>query len=129
MGQMPASTRHKIERQRRKAKAELPRTRLCGRVVSEFMSGNSDLDGALAALKEGLGSQWGVVLAFQFMSGRQALFAAEAAEGRERSELIIIHKVARTAAEAGVVTKADLAEIRAVCVTAAARYRAGVGMA
>jgi hypothetical protein len=55
----------------------------------------------------------GVVLAFQFMSGRQALFAAECAECQERLELIIIHNVARAASEGGVLTRVDLAAIRA----------------
>ncbi len=126
MAQIPPSTQQKTERQRREAPLELPKTRLCANVISTFMSGESSLDAALKALQDALGSKWGVVLAFQFMSGRQALFAAECAEGQERSELIITHNVARAASGAGVLTRVDLAAIRAVCVTAAAKYRAEI---
>lgn len=123
MAQLPASTRLRLERQRQAAPVELPKTRLCGAVVGSFLSGKIDLDGSVVALKAGLGSDWHILRAFQFMSGRQALFAAECAEGVERENLVLAHKVAKSVSEADLLTKHDLAHIRAACVTAAASYR------
>lgn len=120
MTAIPASTRHKIEQQKRAAPFELPKARLCGAVVEAFLSGGSAVDTAVDSLKKQMGGPWGLVLAFQYMSGRQAQFAAECAEGQERARLLVAHRVAKAVSETCDITRLNLAELRAICVTAAA---------
>ena len=125
MAQIPESTRRKIDAQKRAAPSELPKARLCGDVVAAFMSGEGKwLDESVASMKAGLGNHWALLRAFQYMSGAQALFAAQCASGEEKAALVLVHKVASSASEAGLLTNAGLAQLRAFCVTASAASKA-----
>ena len=100
-----AALQHKIAQQRAAAPSELPKARLCARVVLASLpsgpgaSGGADLVAALAALKAGLGQKWSAVTAIQYMSGRQAEFAAECGLPQERVGLLLAHFVAKGVAD------------------------------
>lgn len=116
--QIPVSTRRKTEQQRRDAARELPKTRLCGRVVLAVLAGPGELDLALAGLRSGLGGGWHLVTAFQFMSGQQAFFSAQCEDDAAKSALLLAHRIAKAAAEAHAITRLDLEVLRAVCAEA-----------
>lgn len=100
-----AALQHKIDQQRAAAPLELPKARLCARVVLAALaedpsaSGGADLVAALAALKADLGQRWSAVTAIQYMSGRQAEFAAECGLPQERAGLLWAHLVAKALAD------------------------------
>ena len=100
-----AALQHKIAQQRATAPLELPKARLCARVVLASLpagpgaTGMEDLVAALAALKAGLGQKWSAVTAIQYMSGRQAEFAAECGLSQERAGLLWAHLVAKALAD------------------------------
>lgn len=119
--QIPASTRRKTEQQRRDAVRELPKTRLCGKVVLAVLSGPDEVAQALAELRSGLGGGWHLVTAFQFMSGQQAFFSALCEDEAASSDLLLAHRIAKAAAEAQAITRVDLEMLRAVCAEAKAR--------
>lgn len=123
--QIPTSTRRKTEQQRRDAARELPKTRLCGRVVLAVLSGPDELTQALAELRSDLGNGWHLVTAFQFMSGQQAYFSALCADDAASRELLLAHRIARAAAEAQAITRLDLEALRSVCAEAKARAADG----
>ncbi len=85
---------HKLAAQRRAALAELPKARLCARVVYAAMNSAESTDLAMSSLMNELGAGWSDVSAFQYMSGRQAQFAAECAPAEERDSLLAAHNVA-----------------------------------
>lgn len=97
------SMEQKLARMRAAAPLELPKTRLCARVVLASLpiearpEGGDDLQPALQALKAGLGPRWSAVTSFQFMSGRQAEFAAECGLPEERVSLLWAHLLAKKA--------------------------------
>lgn len=105
--------KYKMEQMRRDAPLELPKARLCGEVVIAVLGKESDLDAALASMRAGLGPVWGVLTAFQFMSGKRGLYAAECAQGAERDRLIKAHRIAHTIGEMSGLTQMNLAELRA----------------
>lgn len=118
------SLQNKIERMRRQAPQELPKARLCADVVEAFIDGSPALDLALAALKAGVASNWSVVTAFQFMSGRQAELCAQLEEGPGRARMLLVHRVADALARSGALTRLDLTALRALAVTASAEAAA-----
>jgi hypothetical protein len=85
---------HKLAAQRRAALAELPKVRLCARVVFAAMNSVESTDLAMSSLMNELGAGWSDVSAFQYMSGRQAQFAAECAPAEERDSLLAAHNLA-----------------------------------
>lgn len=118
------SLRAKVERQRRAALDELPKARLCSEVILALAGGDERLDLELSALQAGCGTSWHVVTAFQFMSGRQGQFAAEAASEPERGRLLLAHRIAAAVAAHGTISRMEIVEMRAEAVTAAAALRA-----
>jgi hypothetical protein len=56
--------------------------------------GDSDFELAISKLKAGLGNNWSHVTAFQFMSGRQAMFAAECGRPEEQEPMLFAHQLA-----------------------------------
>jgi hypothetical protein len=71
----------------------LPKTRLCAGLVLAMASGQ-DVAAALALLKAGMGDNWSPVAAFQFMSGKQALFSAACGTPDEQPALLQAQKIA-----------------------------------
>lgn len=120
---MTTSLQNKIERMRRQAPGELPKARLCTDVVEAFIEGSAGLDGALSNLKAGVASNWSVVTAFQFMSGRQAQLCAQLEEGPAKARMFLVHRVADALAQSGALTRLDLAALRALAVTASAEAK------
>jgi hypothetical protein len=59
-----------------------------------MVAAGHDTTTVLAELKAGLGSNWSLVTAFQFMSGNQAKFAAECCEEPEREQMLAAHSFA-----------------------------------
>jgi len=84
----------KIAKQRTLAPTLLPRTRLCATVVLAMAHSDADIEQAVRALKAELGGNWSHVTAFQFMSGRQAMLAAQSGTPQERDGLLLAHKLA-----------------------------------
>jgi len=83
----------KIAQQKNLAPEFLPKTRWCARVVLAIASG-TDVEESVSVLKAGMGSNWSPVAAFQFMSGKQALFSAECADGSEKASLLLAQGIA-----------------------------------
>ena len=84
----------KIEQQRQAAPFELLKARLCAAVVLSVQKDDSDFVLAISELKAGLGSNWSHVTAFQYMSGRQAKFAAECSLAEEQEPMLLAHQLA-----------------------------------
>lgn len=84
----------KIAKQRQAAPFELTKARLCANVVLSVQMGDSDFELAISKLKAGLGNNWSHVTAFQFMSGRQAMFAAECGRPEEQEPMLFAHQLA-----------------------------------
>jgi len=84
----------KIEKQRQAAPFELSKARLCADVVLSVQMGDTDFAVAISKLKAGLGNNWSHVTAFQFMSGRQAKFAAECSRTEEQAPMLFAHQLA-----------------------------------
>lgn len=83
----------KIAQQKTLAPEFLPKTRWCARVVLAIASG-TDVEESVAVLKAGMGSNWSPIAAFQFMSGKQALFSAECGDGSEKASLLLAQGIA-----------------------------------
>lgn len=115
---MSASLQNKIERMRRCAPQELPKARLCADVVAAFIEGSPALDRALSELKAEVASNWSVITAFQFMSGRQAELCAHLGEGPDKAKMLLVHRVAEALMQAGALTKQDLRVLRGAAVSA-----------
>ena len=100
-----AALQHKIAQQRAAAPLELPKARLCARVVLATLAedpaapGGADLVAALAALKAGLGQKWSAVIAIQYLFGREAEFVAVCGLPQERAGLLWAHLVAKALAD------------------------------
>lgn len=108
---MAKSLQSKIRQARLNAPLEVPKARLCSRVIIAMAMGHP-LDGPVQALKSGLGSNWSPVLAVQFMSGRRGQMAAQSAPDVERESLYLAHLVAKEIADRQPVTRARLAALR-----------------
>lgn len=75
-------------------------------MVLAAVSGNGELDAAVAALKVNHGANWSLTTALQVLSGRRGQFAAECGKDDERTELFLAHLIAKT-----VCNKADLGAV------------------
>lgn len=113
------SMQHKLAQMRRVAPMALNKTRLCGNVVTALLDPVGDLDSALQDLKAGLGNNWSAVTAFQFLSGKQALFAAESAEEDERGSLIRAHQISLFVSNLAGITRLSVEQLRAIVIEAA----------
>lgn len=109
----------KLNQMRRAAPMTVNKTRLCGGVVLALLDPIGDLDAALQDLKTGLGSNWTIVTAFQFMSGKQALFAAECADENEREALIKAHQISLAVSDFAGISRLSVAQLRVVVIEAA----------
>ena len=83
----------KIAQQKALAPDLLPKTRLCAGVVLALAEGGDEA-ASLALLKAGMGNNWSPVAAFQFMSGKQALFSAECGKPEEKVSLLLAQQIA-----------------------------------
>jgi hypothetical protein len=83
----------KIAQQKALAPDLLPKTRLCAGVVLALAAGEPEA-GSLALLKAGMGANWSPVAAFQFMSGKQALFSAACGTPQEQASLLLAQQIA-----------------------------------
>ncbi len=113
------SMQSKLKQMRRAAPLAINKTRLCGGVVLALLDPVGDLDAALQDLKTGLGSNWTTVTAFQFMSGKQALFAAECADENERDALIKAHQISLAVSDLAGISRLSVAQLRVVVIEAA----------
>lgn len=84
----------KIRKQREAAYLELPKARLCADVVLAVLKSESEFEVAVFTIQSKLGANWSHVTAIQFMSGRQAKFAAECGQHSERDLLLGAHRLA-----------------------------------
>ena len=107
----------KIAKQRHAAPFELPKARLCADVVLSVVSGDADLELAISKLKAGLGNNWSHVTAFQFMSGRQAKFAAECSRTEEQAPMLLAHQLAEVFCNHVSSGNLSFAELRAIALT------------
>lgn len=108
---MSKSLQSKIRQARLNAPLEVPKARLCSRVIIAMAMGHP-LDGPVQELKSGLGGNWSPVLAVQFMSGRRGQMAAQSAPDVERKSLYLAHLVAKEIADRHPLTKATLDALR-----------------
>lgn len=108
------SLANKIAKQRQAAFAELPKARLCAAVVLAMAREEEDTEKAVAELKAGLGHTWSYVTALQYMSGRQAMFAAECGEGVEQTAMLLAHTFAKAVCDRISVRQLSFAELRSV---------------
>lgn len=65
-------------------------------MVLAAVSGNGELDAAVATLKANHGANWSMTTALQVLSGRRGQFAAECGKDEERAELFLAHLIAET---------------------------------
>lgn len=110
---------NKLKQMRRVAPMAVNKARLCGGVVLALLDPVGDLDSALQDLKTGLGSNWTTVTAFQFMSGKQAMFAAECADENERDALIKAHQISLAVSDLAGISRLSVAQLRVVVIEAA----------
>lgn len=85
----------KIAKARANARIELPKAILCANVILSAVIGQEAMGAALSELKRGLGNNWTIVTAMQFMSGRRGEFAADCADPFERAPMYLAHMVAK----------------------------------
>lgn len=120
------SLANKIEAQRRMAPAQIEKARLCSQVVLALLRGAEDLDRAIADLKAGLGQNWSIVTAFQFMTGRQAQLAGECAELTDKQSILLAHQLAESVSREVRVSRMAITHLRALAVSAMAELRSTV---
>lgn len=89
------SLKVKIAQARALAPQELPKARLCANVILAAVDGENAMESAVIQLKQGLGSNWSLITALQFMSGRRGDFAADCAAPNEQAQLYLTHLVAK----------------------------------
>ena len=100
----------KLAQQKALAPALLPKTRWCARVVLAIASG-TDVEESIAVLKAGMGQNWTPAAAFQFMSGKQALFCCGCGADDEKASLLRAQKIAQAVsgqADSGKLSPAEL---------------------
>lgn len=93
------SMRQKIAKARAAAPSELPKARLCAKVILAALEGQESMKHAVAELKKGVGNNWSHTLAFQFMSGMRGEFAADCAEPDEQDQLHLARLLAKHVCE------------------------------
>lgn len=86
---------HKIAKMKANAPHELPKARLCAKVILAELEGAEAMRLAVMQLKQGLGNNWSRITALQFMSGRGAEFAADCAAPEEQVQLRSAHQMAK----------------------------------
>jgi hypothetical protein len=102
----------KIAHQKALAPEFLPKTRWCARVVLAIAS-DQDVEESIAVLKAGMGQNWSPAAAFQFMSGKQALFSADCADIGEQPSLRLAQKIAEAVFNQAGSGKFSYAELQA----------------
>lgn len=107
------SLQHKIEQTRLNAPLEVPKARLCSRVILAMMTGQS-VEVPVQELKTALGSSWSSLRAIQFMSGRRGQMAAQVAPVAERNDLWLAHLVAKALADNQAITAINIAALEQV---------------
>jgi hypothetical protein len=113
------SMQSKLKQMRRVAPMAVNKTPLYGGVVLALLDPVGDTDAALHDLKTGLGSNWTAVTAFQLMSEKQALFAAECAGENERDALIKAHQISLAVSDLAGISRLSVAQLRVVAMEAA----------
>jgi len=83
----------KLAQQKALAPDLLPKTRWCAAVVLAIAAGQG-IEESIAQLKACMGSNWSPLAAFQYMSGKQALFCAECAPADEQAKLLLAQRIA-----------------------------------
>lgn len=83
----------KLAQQKALAPDLLPKTRLCAGLVLALAAGQPEAP-ALALLKAGMGANWSPLAAFQFMSGKQALFCVACGTPEEQAQLLRAQQIA-----------------------------------
>lgn len=109
----------KLAQQKALAPELLPKTRWCARVVLA-MAADKDVEEAIAVLKAGMGQNWTPAAAFQFMSGKQALFCAACADSTEKPSLLRAQQIAQAVSDQAGSGKLGPAELQASATKAAA---------
>lgn len=115
---MSTSLNQKIARQRAAAPGDLPKARLCSTVVLSFLQGEAVYQDAIKSLKAGLGNNWSHVAAMQYMSGRQAKFAAECGLISEQPSMLLAHGIAEQVCNQISVGELSFRELKSVVKTA-----------
>ncbi|POR07958.1 hypothetical protein BV908_18425 [Diaphorobacter sp. LR2014-1] len=87
--------RAKIAKARAEAPRELPKARLCAEAILAAIDGEEAILQALQLLKHGLGNNWSITTAMQYMSGRKGEFAADCADPQEKPRLYLAHLIAK----------------------------------
>lgn len=93
------SLRHKIAKTRAAAPSELPKARLCAKVILAALEGQEAMKKAVADLKHGQDVTWSETRAFQFMSGRRGEFAADCGTPEEQKQLHFARQIAKIVCE------------------------------
>lgn len=88
------SMKHKITKARANAASELPKARLCAKVIFAALEGGDAMQKAVAELKQGADNNWSHTLAFQFMSGMRGKFAVDCTANEEWEQLHFAHLMA-----------------------------------
>lgn len=83
----------KLAHQKALAPDLLPKTRWCAAVVLATAA-DQGIEESIAQLKACMGSNWSPLAAFQYMSGKQALFCAECAAADEQVTLRLAQRIA-----------------------------------
>lgn len=89
------SLAHKIAKTRAFAPHELPKARLCAKVIWAAVDGETAIQLAIEELRQAAGNNWSMVTALQFMSGRRGEFAIDCAEPIEQVSLHLAHLAAK----------------------------------
>lgn len=122
---MPSkSLQHKVKAIRERAHLEVHQLRLCAGVIHALVSGKS-VDAPVTELKAALGSNWSSLLAIQYLSGRRAEAAVDAAPENERHALFLAHLIAKEICSEhglGSVAGATVEDIERLRVLASKRY-------
>lgn len=94
----------KLARMRSLAPHALPKVRLCAKLIHAIANekGEQEIDQSLKNLKAGIGLNWSIPTAFQFMSGKQAEMAIDCATPEEKSYLIEARMFTNILSEIGV---------------------------
>jgi len=125
---------YKLARMRQEAPYELPKVCLCANVIGTVLARRSEeeIGAAVTMLKSGVGANWSVTQALQYLSGRQAEFAIELAAPDVRPALFAVHLFAKSACNLGQLGNAapadslDLAALRALAIAALEKRSPGL---
>ena len=93
----------KLAKMRSMAPHELPKVRLCAHLIHAIANEKSEeeINQSLKDLRAGIGSNWSIPTAFQYMSGQQAEMAIDCGNSEEKAYLIEAKMLADILSEIG----------------------------